>query len=396
MTTTIPRAESSSGYQVRHVRLPELSSASLAAWKARNVQYNNDILHCDPELLQEQFKDQEDKLHVFVVERGGELIGAVPFDLTQRPLKCQLGEFQLIEFPLRRLRLLGYSLSLPADSWLYDLLFRKVLEIAKEFDAIFMEYVSTDSFLSNYLRTSPLIRKHFHYFDGQGPLPHPLVRFSGSFDEYLRKFSAKTRKNRLRELKKLQDKGKVDLLRVTEAHEIDAFLDTAAEISRKTWQFHMLGWGLAAWDLPQIRRRMRFAADKGWLRSYLLKCDGTPCSFILGYQHSGRFYHAVVGFDPEWGSLSAGSVLQFLVLEDLFNLNTPDLYDFGTYAPYKQHWSNEDYLQVSVILFRRRPYPVLAEAVYRGCRTTSIRGAALLDRLHLKPAVRHLLRRIRG
>jgi len=396
MANPITNTESVGAYQVSHARLSEVARANLADWKMRDIHYDNNILHGDPEWLLEQFKGEEEKLHVFLVKMGGDFLGAVPFELSQRPLKCQLGEFQVVEFPLRRLRLLGYSLSLPADGCLYDLVFSKILETAGEFDAIFMEYLKVDSYLWSYLRTSPLISQHFRYYSRQGPLPHPLLRFKGSFDEYLQKFSAKTRKNRVREVKRLRDEGGVEFICVTQPDEVEDFLDTAAAISRKTWQFNMVGWGLAAWDLTQIKRRLKFAAERGWLRSYLLKCGGTPCSFILGLQHSHRFYHAVVGYDPQWSRLSVGSVLQFLVLEDLFGHNRPEVYDFGTYAPYKEYWANESYLELSGFLFPRRPYLVLVEIVHRACSRTSIQAAAILDRLHLKPSVRRVLRRIRG
>ena len=92
----------------------------------------------------------------------------------------------------------------------------------------------------------------------------------------MKKFSARTRKNRLREIKTLRDRGQVDLLRVSQPSEIDAFLETAREISQRTWQFKHFGGGLAARDLDVVRRELRFLAERGWLRSYVLKCPRVP------------------------------------------------------------------------------------------------------------------------
>jgi hypothetical protein len=183
----------------------------------------------------------------------------------------------------------------------------------------------------------------------------------------------------------------MQFIRVTRASEIDAFLEAAYGISQKTWQFVQYRWGIGARDIDVVRGEMQFLAQRGWLRSYLLKCGTVPCSFIIGQQHGSTFYAAAAGVHPAWRSYSAGTVLLLLVVEDLFRENSPQFYDLDCYQRHKEHFANESYLEAYVWLFRRRAYPLLASSIYRTCNATSKKAGAVLDQLHLKSRVRRLI-----
>jgi len=381
-------------YTVRQLSLDSVPDHILAEWKRCNVRYENDLLHCDPEWLFVQFRGRERTIQVFLLERSGELVGAVPFELHNRGMQLSFGGIPLVRLPLRRLRLLGYSFSIPADEGAHDALMAGLVQPGLNFDAVFLEYVKVDSFLWNYLGTSPLVQRHFLRHCRRGPLPHPLVRFAGTFDDYLKSFSAKARKNRLREIRKLREQFQVELVRIRKPEEVDAFVDCAAHISRQSWQFQVLGWGLAALDTAVWKGRLKFAAERGWLRSYLLRCNGVGCAYIVGIQHRRRFYYAVIGFDQAWAEHSVGTVLQLLALEDLFNEDPPEIYDFATYAEYKARLATESYPEESIFLFRRRFYPALARFLDRTCCAGSTQAKALAYRLGLGPFARRLARRV--
>jgi hypothetical protein len=305
-----------------------------------------------------------------------------------------LGELTLAKLPLKLFHLLGIYPNIPKEQTAYDTLFNQVLELEDRFDALYLQYVQVGSFLWEYLHNSPLVKKSFRLYSPRGVTPHPLIRISGSFNDYLKKFSAKSRKNRLREIKTLREHGEVRLVRVVRPEEVDGYVDTAAEISRKSYQYNLLGVGIR--DAQLWRRRLNFAARHGWLRSYLLTCDGVPCSFLIGYEYERIFYHASVAFDPEWSHLSVGTVLQMLVLEDVFSQDQPDLYDFGTYGGYKEFFSNENYMESDFYLFKRRAYPFLAQVSHHTFRAVSRETGAILNRFDLKQKVKKLIRRNAG
>jgi hypothetical protein len=220
---------------VREIRLDQDLRAFSEGWRECNSRFHGRTIHCDPDWIEEHFKQRKENVRIYFFERESQIIGAVPFVLSKEPLLCELGPSTVAKFPLRSLSLQGYAPNMPAETSVYDMLFGRILE--SELDAIRLSHVKTVSFLWSYLHSSPLIRKFFSFYTPWGPLPHPLIRLRGSFASYFSKFSPKARKNRLREIKRLRARGDMQFIRVTKASEIAAFLEAAYGISQKTRQF---------------------------------------------------------------------------------------------------------------------------------------------------------------
>jgi hypothetical protein len=325
-------------------------------------------------------------------QAGNETRDSLRLEITKRLLFCHLGDWVLARLPMRVARLVGHAPEVPDEESVYEKLFTRVS--IEELDAIHLDSVRPDTLLWRYLQDNPLIQKSFRFYSYEGPLPHQLIRLSGSFGDYLQRLSSKTRKNRLREIKILRELGEVKLVRVTEASEIDSFLDAAYGISHETRQFKRFGRSIAARDRCLVKNELLRLAQHGSLRSYLLTCSKVPCSFILGQQSGSRFHPVAAGVDPAWEKYSVGTALLLLVLEDLFGENSPDFYDLGTSAKYKEYLATDSYLEASVWLFRRRPYPIFASSILAMCNLTSRVGGAVLERLGLKRKVTRLIRRM--
>jgi len=377
-----------SPYVIREVRLDQDFSAILSSWKDCNARFADHTIVCDPEWLQARSKLEKVDIRAYLFEKDRQILGAVALEFYHHRLDCKLGDLIVLKVPLNMFRLLGYTPNLPPDESAYDLLFERLLSLG--FDAIYMTCIRIDSVFWRYLHESPLIKKHFHFHSVRDRWPHPLIRMTGSFDNYMRKFSSKTRSNFSRQVRKLREKGEVELVRITEESEVSAFVDAAAEISRRTYQFRVLGIGIRNPD--RLKEWLKWAAQQRWLRCYLLKCGGVPCAFQMAYQYNGTFLGLEVGYDPAWSKLGVGIIQQLLALEDLFKENSPKICDFGGYADYKQLFGNDAYSDAFIWLFRRRPYPLLALSVYRLFDTTSKTARAILDRLHLTAKIRRLLR----
>jgi hypothetical protein len=396
-------------YDIREIRLDHALSLCVKSWKECNARFPDHTIHCDPDWIAEHFKHSEsaisnleqldlvdqprahlkatnkENVRIYFLEKGQEIVGVVPFVLDQQELICGLGEFQVAKFPMR-IMYLQSTHNMPAEKSAYDMLIGQILRSSP--DAIYVNNVRTESFFWNYLHNSTLIRRWFQFYSRKGSLPHLLIRLDGTFESYMKKFSAKTRKNRFREIRLLRERGDVQLMRVTKASEIDAFLGAAYEISKRTWQFDR---GMGLLDPDIVRSKLQFLAQRGWLRSYLLKCGDVPCSFILGQQYGSRFYTEFAGVDYAWRGYSVGSIILLLVLEDLFKENSLRFYDFGSYVKWQEYFATESYPETGAWLFSRRAYPHLASSIYRTCNVISIKTGAVLDRFHMKSKLRQLL-----
>ena len=376
-------------FSIREIRLDRGLTEVADRWKECNSHFPDHTLDCNPDWIEEHFKHEKDRVRIFLLERDDAVVGAVPCVLEQG-LACHLSELTVAKLPMRILRVLGYVPSMPAEESAYDMLFEQILK--SEIDAVHIYGLKTESFAWNYLRHSPLIRRLFWLQIRRQPSPHLLIRLDGTFDSYMSRLSAKARKNRLREIEKLRKRGDLQLIRITKASEIDAFLEPAYAISRRTWQFHRVAQGFARRDRDLVRGELQFLAERGWLRCYVLKSHNEPCSFVLGQQYGQYFYADAAGVDRAWRSYSAGTVILMLVLKDLFEENSPQFYDFGVaHAKFKDYLATESYPEADVWLFRRRAYSMLASGIYRACNVVSSKTGAALDRFRLRSRVKKLL-----
>lgn len=381
--------EAKQEYQLNEVRFGQDLSSLLPAWKKCAARFTDHTIFCDPEWLQERIKNDNANIRTFLLSKDGEVNGAVAFEFQIKTLICRLGYYSVANLPLKVCRLLGYTPNMPEEESAYDLLFQQLQN--HDFEAIYVECMRANSFCWQYLHRSPLIKKHFRIYSEHGVRPHPYIRMIGSFEDYMQRFPSKTRNNFSRRIRNLSRSGEVRLVRVTKEHEIDSFVEAAAEISRKTYQYRALGLGIRNPD--RLRKWLKWAAQKGWLRSYLLKCGGVPCAFQVAYQYQRMFVGVEVGYDPGWTKFGVGLIQQLLAVEDLFEDNRPDVCDFGTYAEYKSVLANDAYLDERVWLSRRRPTPLLKLGTFLLVRRTSKTTASVLDRLNVKSTVKRWLRK---
>jgi hypothetical protein len=345
----------------------------------------------DPVWLRGYHEHQTDKLRLYSLHQSERLTGIAPFLLRNWPMSWYLGETMIASFPLLRLLLMGNNVVFPEDECAYDMLFAK-LAGTDGFHTVFLDGIPVDSFLWKYLHTSPLIRRSFLLYEPAPPSPHPILRFRGTFEDYMQKYSSKHRKNLMRSVRQFREGklGSMRFRRFERPEDVPLYMEHAVEVSRKTYQWIRYQRGLSATEL--ITRRLRFAAELGFMRSYLLYLGDAPCAFLVGYQADGRFLLDEIGFDPALAKYSPGTVIQMLTVEDLFEYNRPRIFDLGDYGLYKEMLATESYLQAKVYLLRPSLYMRLLRTGDRACRFANGSMAALLERFHLKTTVKHLLR----
>lgn len=158
--------------------------------------------------------------------------------------------------------------------------------------------------------------------------PRYYIDMSTDFEAYKSKFSGKTRSTIQRKVKKFAEHcgGTLRWSTYRTPEEIREFWKLARSISVKTYQEKLLDAGLP--DGPQyLLRAESWAADDA-LRAYLLFDGETPVSYLFCPIQDGVINYAYLGYDPNYQKLSAGTVLQWLALEELFNEQRYRYFDF--------------------------------------------------------------------
>ncbi len=133
--------------------------------------------------------------------------------------------------------------------------------------------------------------------------------------------------------------------------QVDAFYESAFAIAEKSWQHNNLGRCLEETTL--YRNNLQSLARLGALRAYLLKCGGVPCAFVIGYQYEDILQFEQTAFSSDFARFSPGTVLYYMMLEDLYRHRPPRLVNHGVgVTPHKRLFSNRETLDTSVCLFR--------------------------------------------
>ncbi|MGH9480493.1 MAG: GNAT family N-acetyltransferase [Terriglobales bacterium] len=371
-------------------------SPLLPDWRVLHSRLTPNDLETDPEWCRAIEAADPGTVRLLVLRRSGAVAAVVPALVKRGDLDCNLGELRLAHFRPWLVELPSALAQIVDDNAACSALFTALLQPPPSLHRLDGVRVTAPvaSPLWAFLTGPELARPRRRRYAPSPPQQHHVLRLPPSFAAYTAKFSPKTRKNRERELRHLERRGTLELVPCRAAGEIEAFLQEAWRLSGRSYQHKLLRSGLR--PPAQLRHRLQVAAERGWLRSYLLRCGGVSCSFMLGYQYGNHYYYTKVGYDPAWAALSVGTVLQWLVLQDLYARDRPELIDFGVQGPQKRYFGNDQFEEGSLCLFRPGWYPWLACASHRRARRLTAAASRWLGRYRLKAPAQRWLRRLSG
>lgn len=241
-----------------------------------------------------------------------------------------------------------------------------------EADLAFLNHVPTDSPLYASASQSPgfLSRDHFPTVAVQRSTTLPA-----SVEELFRGLSRKVRKNLKWQAKKIVEDfgGEVRIRGFRGIAELDELTRDVEEIARKTYQ---RGLGVGFIDDDNMRPRLRFEAERGWLRAHVLYVTGKACAFWIGSLYGWTFYSSFMGYDPAYAKYSPGMYLIMKTVEGFINRSGttgPSQIDWGLGdAQYKEVLGNRDWKEAPLYIFA---------PTFRGIRLSALRTPlALTDR----------------
>jgi CelD/BcsL family acetyltransferase involved in cellulose biosynthesis len=181
------------------------------------------------------------------------------------------------------------------------------------------------------------------------------IQFRGSFEEYTKKFSGKTRSTLARKVRRFREAAGAEPVfrEFKRPEEIEEFFRLARQVSEKTYQERLLDAGLPATDA--FRAGLVDLARQGRVRGFILSLAGRPVAYLYCpmYRDSGILFYSHLGYDPEFEHLSPGTVLQYLALERLFSDGGVKLFDFlEGETPQKEMFATGSTLCADLFYFR--------------------------------------------
>lgn len=155
------------------------------------------------------------------------------------------------------------------------------------------------------------------------------LALDGGFEQYLQGFSSKTRSTLRRKVRRFAEAGPdgtLDWRVYRTPAEIDQFLGAAVGLSERTYQARLLDCGLPT--EPEFRESALDLARQGLAYGFMLFLGSRPVAYVFSQRRGGVVSYDYVGHDPEFNSLSPGTVLQYQLLEYLFSDPDANVFDF--------------------------------------------------------------------
>lgn len=221
-----------------------------------------------------------------------------------------------------------------------------------------------------------------------------FVDLRGLFDDYLRKFSSKSRSTLARKIRRFAEFSgeEIEWREFRRVEEVEEFHCLAREVSKKTWQERIPLGGFP--DTDEFRRELFDLASHGRMRGYILFHLGKPISYAYCLAQDDALLYGRLGYDPEFKRWSPGTVLLYLILQRLFAEGNFRLFDFGGQENwYKDFFSTRVTLCADVYYLPRtwRNYVILA--LHSAFVSLNRAAGKILDVFGIKARVKRVFRR---
>lgn len=226
---------------------------------------------------------------------------------------------------------------------------------------------------------------------------HYFVNTSGTFDSYMSRFKGKSLNSLKRKIKKInRTNTNVDSLRVfSDAKDVQEFLSIAKQISKQSYQEKLLGRKLPS-DQSFINKLTKLAESNAF-RGFILYAENTPIAYNLcPIYGNGILLYDYTGYDPKYSQYSAGTVLQFHIIDYCFKDKNISTYDLCSgEGQHKQFFATDYKYCCDVFYFPLTPFYFIAVYTKFLIEQVSRTIISILDKLGVKGRIKRFIRRLK-
>lgn len=212
-------------------------------------------------------------------------------------------------------------------------------EYKNSWDILSLEYLLKDSPTMKYLTSS--FDKNAVCSKQYPQISSPYLLINCEWKDYFKNRQRRFREQLKSRFKKLEEMGKVRLERYQKSDDLKMALDHVFDVASKTWKAKD---GTALSSTTQFKNfyseLAHTAAREGWLDLFILYLNDVPLVFEYCLKFDDKLLLLKTEFDEGYRSCGIGNMIQWKLLEGIFD-NGINEFDFlGPSSRWKNYWAD--------------------------------------------------------
>jgi hypothetical protein len=320
--------------------------------------------------------------HTTIIVRDGHPVANALGWVEEASLECRFGYWAMYR-PLLRLLVVRPSVVFQEETEsVATALVKSLLACLSrgEAEAVCLYRVRTDSALYAAARQMP------SFLCREWLVPNELrwtLDLPSSLESFLESRSRHAR-GELRNLDRRLTRKYGKRLRVSVLRSPGDQVQLSADLEHVAAKTYQRGLGIGFVGSEELRRTMKLALDRGWLRAYVLYLDDEPIAYRTGFVYKRTFFGSSTGFDPSYAHDRVGNFLLVRVIEDLCRDEVVEVLDYGRGdEQYKRRFSTSASQEADLIIFAPTVRAVRINMARSGILFAARAGQGLLRRAGL-------------
>lgn len=305
-------------------------------------------------------------LMALLLKKDGRLIGAAPLMLSKDKMRG---------LPIKKIAFMGESSWTTGDFLTAEQkeeALEKIIEyiLGIKWDMMDLQNVPEES--ENIRIMAEILKKKGIGHLSMPASSSPYLIADASWDSFYNQRSIRFKKAMRNKINKINKSGAVKIQKYSTPEEVKRVLPIIFEIGLKGWK-HKINNAISSTEenkrfYTQLSETM---SSLGWLNIWLLSLNEKPIAFEYHIRHKNTIHGLIADYDEDYRELSPGSILDFNIMQHIFN-NEKCEYDLGSgNSFYKMNWTekakryqshyfyNNTFNGKSLIFIEKRIVPVL-------------------------------------
>jgi hypothetical protein len=383
----------SGGLDVVFVRSIEDIEAIRETWKRlqSNEPYPKINTDIDRYLMMHTTARDDFNPYIMLIKEHGQPCTMMIGLIKKSRLKCAIARKILFTPVLRQLVVVYGGIIGRVTNEICRLVVGELMKVLRqgEVDAVIFQKLETDSLMFRTARTKPGLFSRDYFPKAE---QHWYMSVPDNVDQFWKSCSHNRRKQLRKYMRKLENKysGQVKMVTFSRQEEAEEGLRIAADISAKTYQ-RAFGGGLV--NDSSTRAIFKAAAEKDWLRIYILFVADEPCAFLYVLKYGRICFAEETAYSPKWNDWNVGSIIHLKVVEQICKDPVVDTLDFGFGdVRHKQLGDCRQWMEAPVFIFAPRLFPVFVNLIRTLTVVVTVLTQHIIDALQMRDLVQRYRR----